>query len=136
LPYYATEEDVEFIFEAVEFVADHGLEFVPLYCLGWRDAVWRHTDGGQPPAPGLELSAAALEDVARNLGNAAPVVSIADDDLREERRRYLADARSTAKELRERWKTSPPQWNPVTGDAEIDALVWFRYVHSDQLETS
>jgi selenocysteine lyase/cysteine desulfurase len=136
LPYYATEEDVEFIFEAVEFVADHGLEFVPLYCLGWRDGVWRHTDGGQPPAPGLELSAAALEDVARNLGNAAPAVSIADDDLREERRRYLADARSTAKELRERWKTSPPQWNPVTGDAEIDALVWFRYVHSDRLETS
>ena len=30
---------------AVEFVADRGEAFVPLYRLGWRDGVWRHREG-------------------------------------------------------------------------------------------
>ena len=39
--YYASEEDVDFVLSAVEFVADHGVDFLPLYRMGWRDGVWR-----------------------------------------------------------------------------------------------
>ncbi len=34
LPFYASEADVDYILRAVEFVADHGRDFVPLYRLG------------------------------------------------------------------------------------------------------
>jgi len=133
LPYYATDEDVDFILDAVEFVADHGLEFVPLYRLGWHDGVWRHGDSSEPIAPGLELSAAALESAARGLDDLEPAASISDAELRAERRRYFEEARAAAKRLRATWDASPPRWNTATGDPEIDALVWFRYVHTDQL---
>ncbi len=30
--------------------------------------------------------------------------------------------------LDERWLREPPTWNRPTGRADVDALVWFRYV--------
>ena len=36
LPWYASDEDIEFILSAVEFVADHGKDFVPAYHLSWN----------------------------------------------------------------------------------------------------
>ena len=35
--------------------------------------------------------------------------------------------------LQERWEKSPPAWNPLTGDPEVDELVRFRYVQADDL---
>jgi hypothetical protein len=38
LPYYASDEDFEFLLSAIEFVADHGCDFLPEYQLGWLKA--------------------------------------------------------------------------------------------------
>jgi hypothetical protein len=134
LPYYATGEDVDFILSAVEFVADHGLDFVPQYRMNWHDGVWRHVDGSDPVAPGVELSVAALQEAAENLFVGLYESPVTESELRAERTRYFEEARDTAVRLSARWKVSPPRWNPSTGDPEVDRLVWFRYVHSDGLD--
>ena len=48
LLFYASPADIDFMLEAIEFVADHGEAFVPLYELCWADGVWRHRE---PPCP-------------------------------------------------------------------------------------
>ena len=48
LPYYASEEDLEFLLASVEFVAEHGLELVPEYRFSFADGVWRHRADDRP----------------------------------------------------------------------------------------
>ena len=60
LPYYASEEDLEFILSAVEFIADHGEAFVPIYSLCWLDGVWRHLETPVPTQLPLELTVEAV----------------------------------------------------------------------------
>lgn len=131
LPYYASDDDIEFILSAVEFVADHGLDFVQAYRMSWRDGVWRHVDGERPVAPGLELSAEAIEDSVfdRLPGEREPHLS--DEELAAERARYFEDAHRIAADLRRRRESESPAWNPPTGEPEIDELAWFRYLHTD-----
>ncbi|MCP3978507.1 MAG: aminotransferase class V-fold PLP-dependent enzyme [bacterium] len=127
LPWYSSESDIEFILSAVEFVASHGMQFVPLYRLGWHDGVWRHLekpDAGQAP---FELSLAGLR--AATDGN-RPVID--EEALATERRGYFDVARAMADELRQRWAEAEPEWNAPTGDVDLDELVWFRYVHTDR----
>jgi selenocysteine lyase/cysteine desulfurase len=132
LPLYASDEDIDFILSAVEFVADHGEAFVPAYRLGWRDGVWRHTEAPVDATPPLALTAAALEQASASAVDDEPEEApLSDAELRDERARYLRDALSTAQALRGRWAAQPPRWNPSTGDAEVDDLVWFKHVHSD-----
>ncbi|HXV78168.1 MAG TPA: aminotransferase class V-fold PLP-dependent enzyme [Candidatus Polarisedimenticolaceae bacterium] len=133
LPYYANPEDIEFVLRAIEFVADHGIDFVPLYRLNWRDGVWRHIDGVVPPSPGIELSIEALEDAADNPRGGVYERRLGETALREERQRYFDEARDLAVRLGARFKVTRPRWNLPTGDAEIDELVWFRYVHAEGL---
>jgi len=129
IPWYASDDDVEFILSAVEFVASHGMDFVPLYRFGWRDGVWRHVDGPGSGAPPRELS---LEELMRPARGEEP--EIAESDLRSEREGYFEQARDLARQLSERWRGSPPRWNPPTGDADLDAAVRFRYVHAEALD--
>jgi selenocysteine lyase/cysteine desulfurase len=133
LPWYASEGDLEFILSAVEFVATHGVDFAPAYRLDWRTGIWRYRDGARGGGAPLELSVEAL----RSPGAAAsglPEDMIGDEELQAERARYFEEARRAAGRLRERWGSSPPAWNPPTGDPEVDELVWFRYVHAAGLE--
>jgi selenocysteine lyase/cysteine desulfurase len=131
LPWYASEEDIDFLLTAVEFVASHGIEFVPLYRFGWTDGVWRHLERPQTGRVPLDLSLDGLRAAGDRSGTVAPEPSMTDEELHAERGRYLKEARGLAAQLRERWRRSPPVWNPPTGDAELDSLVWFRYVHTD-----
>lgn len=129
LPWYASDEDVDYILEAVEFVATHGMAFVPQYRLGWRDGSWRHVEqenGGRLAVP--ELTIAGLTGQAPEPPRADPVD---DGTVREERARYFTEARALAARLEERWRAAPPAWNPPSGDAALDALVWFRYAHAE-----
>ncbi len=131
LPWHSTPEEVEFLLSAVEFLADHGEAFVPLYRLGWRDGIWHHL-GGEPPDPApLTFDPAALMEAAAGRspwpGCEEPLEEAEAAALR---RGYLVEARALAATLEARWRAEPPAWNRPTGDAFVDGMVWFRYVEA------
>src|SRR5512137_2698222 len=128
LPWYGSPEDVEFTLRAVEFVATHGEAFVPLYRLDWRDGVWRHREGEVAEPSELRLDAAAI---LAGVPAEPPAPSVAEREA--ERAAYLAEAVRIADALDERWRREPPTWNRPTGNAEVDALTWFRYVETEGL---
>jgi selenocysteine lyase/cysteine desulfurase len=130
LPYYASPEDVDFLLSAVEFVADHGLEFVPLYELGWRDGVWRHREHPEPCAAPLELTVEALEEAAQNFAAGDHESPMSDRQIEAERGRAFATARALAASLASRWRAEPPTWDPQPPAPEIRELAWFRWVHA------
>jgi len=131
LPYYASEEDLDFILSAVEFVADHGIDFVPSYCLGWRDGVWRHVEKPVPCCDPIQLSLGALVEAQSGADGRAAACDLSEDEIRAERSRYFSEARSIAAELKQRWKREPCRWNPAVPVSELNALCWFRFVHAD-----
>ncbi len=130
LPYYASEEDLEFVLSAVEFVAEHGHHFVPAYTLGWNDGVWRFAGAPFVDTAPLELTVEALLESAQTFAAGDHESPLTEAQLRRERAKYFAEARALAHELALRWKREPPVYNPGTGDPALDALVWFRYVDS------
>jgi len=131
LPYYASEEDLDFILSAVEFVADHGLDFVPVYRLGWLDGVWRHIDRPVPECAPIKLSLDELTRASEGSGPGDAAPELSDSEIRAERARYFAEARRIAAELHARWQREPCRWNPSIAPDEINALCWFRFVHAD-----
>jgi hypothetical protein len=131
LPYYASEEDVEFLLSAVEFVADHGKAFVPAYRLGWLDGVWRHITHPMSDVKPIELTVDALVEAAQSFAAGDHEQPMSTAQLRAERKRYFDEALAQVQALTERWKKAPQPWNPGTGRPEVDALVWFDYVHTD-----
>ena len=54
--------------------------------------------------------------------------------LERDRARFLEEAVAHAAALRQGALAAPPPWNRPTGDADVDALVWFRYVETEGLE--
>src|SRR5262249_51392740 len=109
------------ILSALEFVADHGEAFLPLYELGWRDGVWTPRGIAAAPPP-FEISLASMR------AERADEKPVTDAELARERARYLDEARRRADELRKAHGALPP--TPPTGDPALDRLIWFRYVHS------
>jgi selenocysteine lyase/cysteine desulfurase len=133
LPYTATEDEIEFLLEAVELVADHGEAFLPLYRLGWGDGIWRPLEAAPVDPTPVDLT---VDAVRTALLRDAPPAPPAEEPVTEAqaaalRREYLDEARRLAGELAARHAAQPPRWNPPTGDAFVDGLVWFRYVHAD-----
>ncbi|KAG7395907.1 hypothetical protein PHYBOEH_003032 [Phytophthora boehmeriae] len=51
-PYFSDDAEIEYILDAVHFVADHGWKFLPQYDFDMHTAVWRHTSisGSDIPA--------------------------------------------------------------------------------------
>ena len=133
IPYYASEHDVDCILSAVEFVAEHGVDFLPLYRMNWRTGVWRHLDRSGPAAPGVDLTIESLQRAAEQFVGTLPESPLTETQIKAERERYFDEARDQAVRLRARWSATPPLWNAPTGDREIDRLVWFRYAHSEGL---
>jgi hypothetical protein len=131
LPYYASEEDVDYMLSAVEFIAEHGGHFVPCYRLGWRDGIWRHVEKPVPDVPPLVLTVEALSEAAQSFSAGDPEAPLSEQQLKAERATYLKEARSLAQALERRWKAEPPVWNAGSGRADLDELVWFKYVHTD-----
>jgi selenocysteine lyase/cysteine desulfurase len=129
LPYYATAEEVDFLLSAIEFVADHGEAFVPLYRLGLADGLWRPV-GEVPPDPEpFRLDVESVQRAAeRGVPHPDPGDAIPEQAAAALRRGYLDDARRLAAELAERWRREPPRWNAPGGDPAVDRLAWFRYV--------
>ena len=130
LAYYASAEDVEFILRAVEFVAEHGRAFVPLYELSWRDGVWRHVEKPVTDVAPIELTVEALEEATQSFAAGDHEAPLSEAQLAATRARYFEEAEAAAAQLAARWRREPPRYNAPTGDAEIDPLVWFDYVRS------
>jgi selenocysteine lyase/cysteine desulfurase len=131
LPYYANADDIEFILSAIEFVADHGHAFLPDYRLGWLDGVWRHIERPMSDVRPLELTVDALIEAAQSFAAGDFEAPMSNAQLVVERRRYLVEAKARAQALHERAAQVPVRWNPGTGQADVDALVWFDYVSTD-----
>jgi hypothetical protein len=122
---------LSFILEAIEFVADHGRDFVPSYRLGWLDGVWRHLQAARSPIPPRSFTIQSLEHLAQQSASSDDHPWLSDQEIESERAGYFAEARQLATELRERWAKEKPRWNPPCGRADIDELIWFEYVHAD-----
>lgn len=135
IPYYATEDDLEFLLSAVEFVADHGRAFVPRYALSWRDGVWRHVDRPVPDLEPLELTVDALEEAAQSFTAGDHEAPMSEQQVLAARAGYFVEARERARALDARWESERPAWNAPTGDDEVDQLVWFDYVRATDLPT-
>lgn len=133
IPFYASEHDVEFLLSAIEFVADHGRAFVPRYRLSWRDGVWRHVERPAPDIEPIELTVEALEEAAQSFATGDHEAPMSELQLLGERARYLEEAREMARQLEARWRREPPEWNPPAGDAAVDELRWFDYVHGHDM---
>jgi hypothetical protein len=133
IPCYANDDDVDFLLSAVEFVADHGRAFVPLYRLNWCTGAWLHRERPTPDVEPIELTVSALEEAAQCFASGDHESPMSERELLAERAGYFVQARDLVRRLEKRWDTERPQWNPATGDAEIDALIWFDHVHSGDM---
>ncbi|UJR18081.1 hypothetical protein I4U23_004981 [Adineta vaga] len=56
LPYFTSDDDINFIFDAVEFIATHGWKFLPLYIYDPVSGIWKHRNG-------FQLNLSSLEDI-------------------------------------------------------------------------
>jgi len=128
IPWYVDEADFEFLMRAVEFVADHGRAFAPAYELGLRDGVWRHRARPRPDLPPIELTVEALEEAAQSFAAGDHEQPLSDSQLAKERARYFDEARAAVATLES--EPHAPVWNPSTGKPQLDALVWFDWVHA------
>ena len=133
IPYYASDADVQYLLWAIEFIADHGRLFVPLYRLSWIDGVWRHIERPAPDLEPIDLTVQALEEAAQSFAAGDHESPMSEHQVLAERATYVEQAKALVGSLRERWRQHPPSWNTPTGDACIDELVWFRYVHTEGL---
>lgn len=128
LPYYAADEDIEFILSAIEFVADHGHEFLSEYRLGWLDGVWRHVDRPMNDVKPIELTVDALREAAQSFAAGDHEQPMSTVQIRAERRRYFEEAKAQLAKLKDR---PAPVLNAPTGRPDVDRLVWFDVVHAD-----
>ena len=47
---WATDEEADFLLSAIEFVAEHGEKFLPLYDFDWKTGAWTHAQDAAPPS--------------------------------------------------------------------------------------
>ncbi len=125
LPYYASDDEIDFVLRAIEFVADRGEAFLPLYKLGWK--VERPMRDVQP----IELTPEALREAAARFSCPSPESRLAGSEVEQDRARYLTEAARLADDLDARWRRELPAFRTAMGDPQIDPLIWFRFVHAE-----
>jgi len=131
LPFYSSDEEIDFMLRAVEFVANHGEAFVSAYRLGWLDGLWRHIERPVEDVQPLELTVDALQEAAQSFSAGDHEAPMSEAQMSKERRRYFEEAERFVALERQRSATAPHVLNAPTGKAEIDSLVWFKYLHTD-----
>ncbi len=119
--FHYTMDDIEFDFicSALEFVADHGHLFIPLYRIDLKSGTWCHESDVQAPPPEFGLHAALKRE-----SNDPPHLSV--DERRLEYARYLEEGAALAVRLQDE---PPAEWATLPG--EIEDLKYFRVVHLD-----
>ncbi|KAF4320702.1 hypothetical protein G195_005123 [Phytophthora kernoviae 00238/432] len=123
-PYFADEEEANYILEAVHFVADHGWKFLPEYDFNCRTGVWRHISRADVPFPAKKcLSEMQVDDVeiVRSSTIAEPI-----RDLATHRRRNLEQAIKLADRCIEMAVASNYEQGEKVADS-YEGLRWFVY---------
>ena len=133
LPYYASEEDLEFVLSAVEFVATHGKEFVPAYRFDWSNGVWTHMRLDMDTAAPFELSVKSLTETAACFAAGDHEAPLNDDQIAVERARYFREAEAHLAEMRTLAAAEAVAWNPQCGDESIQRLIWFAFTDTTEL---
>ena len=128
LPYYANEEEIEFVLQAIEFVAERGDAFLPLYRLDWRDGIWRHIEKPMRDTLPIELTPEALREAATKFGERSPEWQAPVSQGERLLTTYLEEATRLADDLDARHRSEPPTYRSSVGDPEIDPLIWFKFV--------
>ncbi len=106
--YFISDDEFEFLISALEFVADHGAKFVPLYDLDWHSGAWKHAS--DKPHPSL-FQSLEFRDPVSSSAEKVPFQA------------YLEHARQLAQELPE------PSERPIPPDVSqqvSEELVFFR----------
>jgi hypothetical protein len=129
LPYYGSDAEIEFVLSAIEFVAERGDLFLPLYRLCWREGLWQHIERPMRDVQPIELTAEALRAAVAQFDGGTRSFAAPDVDLDRERARYLDEAEALARDLEARYLREPPTYRSSMGDAAIDPLIWFRFVN-------
>ncbi len=91
-----TDREVTFMIEAIRFVADHGVAFLPVYRFDVHSGAWRHREAaaGRPPASLAEALHVPVQTVSAADRDDAALGKVFDG--------YLAEARRLAEELARR----------------------------------
>lgn len=107
--YLLDDAEFEFLLAAVEFLAEEGDAFLPLYDFDWESGAWRH--GGEREAPAVGFAPEEWEAVPETRGG-----------REEEYAAYLAEAKRLAAELR----AAPPPARD-RGTRADTRLAFFQY---------
>ncbi|KAG9137579.1 hypothetical protein Leryth_019768 [Lithospermum erythrorhizon] len=122
LPYYMSNEEFEFILEAVQFISIYGQRFLPLYHFNWNSGEWtfnkKMANGNMLPTKRIidNLPTSDSSSVSINSSHKAS----RNETLRFEYIKYLETAKLLADCLPE---FSPPRYIPKEIDPD---LVYFR----------
>ncbi|ETN23383.1 hypothetical protein PPTG_02964 [Phytophthora nicotianae INRA-310] len=123
-PYFADEGEVDYVLEAVHFVADHGWKFLPQYEFSCRTGVWRHISRADVAFPDKKrLSDMHIEDV-ESVRSSIVVEPIR--DLAAHRRQNLEQAVKLADLSIEEAASSDFQQGEKVADTH-EGLRWFAY---------
>ncbi|KAG6956337.1 hypothetical protein JG688_00011467 [Phytophthora aleatoria] len=123
-PYFADEGEVNYVLEAVHFVADHGWKFLPQYDFNCRTGVWRHVSRAGIAFPDKKrLSDMQIEDV-ETVRSSIVVEPIR--DLAAHRRQNLEQAVKLADLSIQEAASSDFQQSEKVADTH-EGLRWFAY---------
>ncbi len=102
------EAELDFLLSALEFVAEHGEAFVPLYTFDWKTGAWHHPADADQPLPDLF---------------GLPAVPVKASGAASDHENYLQEARKLAAAL----STSGPQTTREAPQSVPADLVYFAY---------
>ncbi|NLK64973.1 MAG: aminotransferase class V-fold PLP-dependent enzyme [Tissierellia bacterium] len=116
--YIMSEDEVDFILNAVKFIAENGYLFLNEYVLDVKSGNWSHKSHNKPFKI---VENFGIEESLKYIGKALP--SFSSNNLNEEYREYLDQAKKHAAQLKEK------DINFKTFDVE-EYPSWFYYVNS------
>lgn len=111
--------DFNFICDAMEFIADHGSRFIPLYRFEMKSGTWYHESDAHTSPPQFGLQAALKRESSEH-------PHLDDEERRLEYARYLEEASAIARRMK---GEEPADWVTLPGD--IEELQYFRVRHVD-----
>ena len=120
LHYLMTEEDVDFILDAIEFIANYGYLYLQEYSIDINTGDWCHNTYSRENKAVSQFGIKAAFELENS-----DVFNWAEIDSTKEYKKYLKEAKSHSKKL---LKTYTGEFKKYTGN-EYEELRWFNYIH-------